>query len=223
MNIGLILAGGTGERLKGYDRPKQYIEVEGKLLVSYCLKAFEECLDIDLICVVASKEWQKQPGDYTYAEPGRSRQHSIYNGLLAVKKYEPTNVIIHDAARPLVTARDISLVINASVGYDGATPALNITDTTYRSIDGKVISEALNRDELFAGQTPECYDYLKYLALHEKMDDIDMANVRGSSEIAVKNGLKIALCKGNPGNFKITTNTDLERFKSIVKVVYSNP
>jgi len=217
MNIGLILAGGTGERIKDYDKPKQFVEVEGKLLISYCLQAFEECPDIDHICIVAPMEWQNQLGDYIYAAPGKSRQHSIYNGLLAIRKYKPTNVIIHDAARPLVATGDISLVIKASRGYDGATPALNITDTTYRSIDGKVIIEALNRDELFAGQTPECYDYSKYLALHGNMSDDDLANVRGSSEIAVRNKLKIALCEGNPGNFKITTNAELEFFINIVK------
>jgi 2-C-methyl-D-erythritol 4-phosphate cytidylyltransferase len=217
LNAGLILAGGKGERLTGYGKPKQFIEINGKPLILYCLRAFEKCADIALVCVVAAEEWRPILGDYVYATPGKSRQHSIYNGLLALKKYSPGRVVIHDAARPSVTAADIEGVVSASIGYDGATPALRVTDTTYQSVDGITIASALNRDTLFAGQTPECYDFEKYLTLHEKLPDSELAAVRGSSEPAVGFGMRIALCKGNPRNFKITTNSDLERFRAIVE------
>lgn len=217
MNAGLILAGGKGERLTGYDKPKQFIEVGGKPVISYCLQTFEQCADIDLICVVIAEEYRGNLGSFLFADPGKSRQHSIYNGLLFLKQYAPDRVVVHDAARPLVTGADISDVITSSLACDGATPALPVTDTTYQSVDGKTITTTLNRDELFAGQTPECYDFKKYLGIHERLSDEELSAVRGSSEIAVGFGMKIALAKGDECNFKITTNADLERFRTIVE------
>lgn len=216
MNAGLILAGGKGQRVISNGTPKQFIEVGGKMVISYCLKTFEECRDIDMICVVAQDQWHTRIGDYIFAEAGVSRQHSIFNGLKALEPYTPRYVVIHDAARPLVTADDISGCIRASAGYDGATPALPVNETVYRSFNGKTIASTLNRDELFIGQTPECYDFGPYLAAHETYADM-LANFRGSSEIAVNAGMKIALAKGSRDNFKITHDADLERFKAIAE------
>ena len=212
MNAGLILAGGTAERLKGYDKPKQFIEVGGKLLISYCLEVFKNSPDIDLICVVVADEWRVILGDYIYAKPGKSRQHSIYSGLIELEQHKPDKVVIHDAARPRVTEGDIKGVIEASIGHDGATPVLPVSDTMYDSIDGRTISRTLDREGIFAGQTPECYDFLKYLEIHKNTSDDGLSKVKGSSEIAVSNNLKIAICKGSPENLKVTTKTDLEFF-----------
>jgi 2-C-methyl-D-erythritol 4-phosphate cytidylyltransferase len=217
MNAGLILAGGKGERLTGYDRPKQFIEVGGKLLIEYCLQAFKQCSAIALICIVAAEEYRQSLGDCICADPGKSRQHSVYSGLKALRMYGPERVVIHDAARPLVTAADIRGVISAAMGFDGAMPALPVTDTIYHSADGKTITATLNRDVLFAGQTPECYDFRKYLEIHERLTDDALAGIRGSSEAAVDKGMRIAIYRGNEGNFKVTGEEDLERFRAIVE------
>jgi 2-C-methyl-D-erythritol 4-phosphate cytidylyltransferase len=218
MNAGLILAGGKGERLTGQGKPKQFIEVGGKALILYCLQAFEQCPDISLVCVVIAEDRRGVlEGDYIYAKPGKSRQHSSYNGLLALKRYSPERVVIHDAARPLVTAEDITALVRAADGFDGATPVLPVTDTIYQSADGKTIGGTLKRDGLFAGQTPECYDFKKYLAAHEEQTDDELLKIRGGSELAVRFGMRIALCEGNPYNFKITINADLERFRETVE------
>lgn len=216
MNVGLILAGGNSERMVGIDTPKQFVEIGGIPLIKYSLQTIERCEDIDLICVVADEKRRSMIGNYIYAEPGISRQHSIYNGLLAVKSYAPKYVVVHDSARPLLTVDDICNGINASRDYDGATPSLPVTETIYRSFNGKTISSTLNRDELLIGQTPECYDFEKYLEAHERCKDM-LAGFRGSSEIAVNAGMKIAIYNGNAGNFKVTTNGDLERFKALVE------
>jgi 2-C-methyl-D-erythritol 4-phosphate cytidylyltransferase len=217
MNAGLILAGGSGTRLLSGDRPKQFLEVGGLPLIEYSLQAFAACDGIGKVCVVVGQEWREELASYVLAEPGVSRQHSIYNGLLALKEYCPALVVVHDAARPLVRPDDIAAVLAAAAGYDGATPALAVTDTTYQSFDGQTIAATLNRDELFAGQTPECYRYSRYLAIHEQMGEAELGAVRGSSEIAVKAGLRIALCPGRAENFKVTTNADLERFREIIE------
>jgi len=124
-------------------------------------------------------------------------------------------VVVHDAARPLVTELDIHNCVKSANGYDGATPVVEIADTVYVSTDGVRISALLSRDELLAGQTPECYGYGKYLAAHQRLSDEEIVSIRGSSEIAFKSGMNVRLYEGNPNNFKITTAVDLEYFKYI--------
>jgi 2-C-methyl-D-erythritol 4-phosphate cytidylyltransferase len=217
LNAAIILAGGKGERLNS-EIPKQFIKICDKAIVNYTLETFENCADIDIICVVIADEYRHfLSGNYTFSKPGKSRQHSIYSGLQALQKHAPKYVIIHDAARPLVTETDIANCVNSAKNYDGATPVLPLTDTIYHSANGKTIEKTLNRDELFAGQTPECYDYKKYLAIHENLSENELLHTRGSSEIAVNHNMQIALCAGNPHNFKITTNADLERFREIIE------
>jgi len=218
LNAGLILAGGIGARVKGYDVPKQFIKVDDKTIISYCLKTFEKCSEIDIICVVSEVKWHSLIGDYLFAEPGITRQHSIYNGLLALKQYSPRYVMIHDAARPLVTVENINEYIKVSAEYDGATPTLPVNETIYYSFNGRTIASTLARDQIFIGQTPECYNFEKYLAAHEQFYEM-LGEFRGSSTIAVNAGMKIARAEGNPGNFKITTNADIERFREIIEKV----
>jgi 2-C-methyl-D-erythritol 4-phosphate cytidylyltransferase len=227
MTAGIILAGGLSERLGELGIPKQFVEICGIPLIMYCLQTFENCTDIDTIVIVAAQERQKQLTDLLneygiykfkiFATPGKTRQHSIYNALLALQSLKPERVAIHDAARPLVSKQDISDCIKFSYGYDGATPTLPLNETVYQSKDAVTISALLNRDELFAGQTPECYNYTKYFEAHKALNDTEIGNIRGSSEIAFKAGMKIRLHKGNPRNFKITTAADLEYFKYLIK------
>lgn len=176
-----------------------------------------------------------------YAPAGKTRQHSIYAGIAVAREvvewYEVPDeiggyirvgvqeetedfkdiVIIHDAARPCVSEQMITDCIEGAMECDGAMPVITVKDTVYQSTDGKTISGLLNRDELFAGQAPEAFKLDPYLAIHDAMSDEEMENVRGSSEIAYKCGMKIKLVKGEEANFKITTKEDLEKFKLLVK------
>jgi 2-C-methyl-D-erythritol 4-phosphate cytidylyltransferase len=227
MKVGIILAGGSSGRLSELKVPKQFVEVGGVPLIMYCLQMFERCANIDALAIVAMEPWQEQIRKWLekygigkfkmFVLPGRTRQHSIYNGMLAVQSLQPEHVIIHDAARPLVTELDIRSCINESEGYDGATPAIPLTETIYQSEDGATITDLLNRDKLLAGQTPECYDYAKYLKAHKTLCNTELVNIRGSSEVAAKAGMKIHLYKGNPQNFKVTTIVDFEYAKYFIK------
>ena len=115
MNTAIILSGGIGTRM-GADRPKQYIEVNGTPIIAYCLKAFLSTARIDAFIIGAAEEWrdyinsfiQKENATtpFYYSEPGETRQYSIYNALKKAKEIGIRNkdvVIIHDAARPLVS------------------------------------------------------------------------------------------------------------------------
>lgn len=225
MNTAIILAGGIGTRL-GTDIPKQYIEVKGKPIISYCLHKFEENPNIDSIIVVAANDWQfylkKQIAKegitkfIGFAEAGSSRQHSIVNGLRVIEDANG-KIIIHDAARPNVTDQTISLCMNGLDEADGVMPVIPVKDTVYYSETGDQISSLLNREKLFAGQTPEAFSLEKYRAIHEGLTEADLGLIRGSSEIAYSNGLKVKLIPGDEHNYKITTVADLEKFRAEIE------
>ena len=223
----LVLSGGDGTRLANIGIQKQYYKISGVPIIIRTLVAFQECIDIETIVIVAQPIWYRQIGLWldkhkifkfsNFASAGHTRQHSIYNGLLKLEQYSIKHVIVHDAVRPFVTVNDIKSCINAAIGYDGATPVLCINDTVYNSKDGRHIDSLLNRDELFAGQTPEIYDYTLYLDANKNYLDKDHSYIHGSSEMAFKSGMSIRLYNGNENNFKITTASDLKYAEYLLK------
>lgn len=230
MNTAIILAGGVGSRM-GVDRPKQFLMVREKPIISYCFDIFQKHSDIDKIVVVVSEEWQGFVEEYAqkfgvtklcgYAPAGKTRQHSIYNGLKCIEQNAPDTdiVIVHDAARPLVSDQIISDCIKGATEFDGAMPVISVKDTVYQSKDGKKIGQLLKRSELFAGQAPESFKFRKYLDIHNEVSDEEIASTAGSSEIAYRHGMEISMVKGSERNLKITTIEDLETFESILKGV----
>lgn len=222
MNYLLLLAGGTGSRMKKATCPKQYLIVKGKPVFLYSLETFEKNELISGIVIVAHKDWHQQLYTWMetsaiskflgFAEAGQSRQGSIYNGLkyLSARADEDDNIIIHDAARPLVSNELISKCLLSLNMYDGVMPVLPAKDTFYQSIDGKHVSSLLPRQELFAGQAPESFNFKKYLALHEKLSAAELNKITGSTEIALRNNLSILMIPGEELNFKVTTDNDMD-------------
>lgn len=224
MNIALILSGGTGTRL-GTDIPKQYIKVGGKAIISYCLEVFAAHQRIDKIQVVADKSWHGFISDRVksdkfkgFSSPGENRQMSIYNGLTDIMKYaeEDDHVIIHDAARPLVSADIITSCLEAAHEHDGSLPVLPMKDTVYFSENGSTVSGLLDRNKIFAGQAPEAFILGKYYEANKALLPEKILNINGSAEPAIIAGMDIAMIRGDENNFKITTPADLERFMEMV-------
>lgn len=223
MNIALILSGGTGLRL-GTDIPKQYLEVNGKTVISYCLEVFENCPDISAVQIVAQEEWQEliKKSNLTkckgFSAPGENRQLSILNGLKDIRQYAEKDdiVIIHDAARPLVSRQLIENVIEAAKVHDGAIPVLPMKDTVYFSEDGRKITSLLERKSVVAGQAPEAFKLEAYYEANRKLLPDKILEINGSTEPAILAGLDIAMIHGDESNFKITTRDDLLRFEEMI-------
>lgn len=228
MNIAIILSGGVGSRM-GLDIPKQYVVVNGQPIISYCLQTFLSNKHTDAIVVGVADEWKEYVMEQMeklhpvkpvfYAEPGETRQYSIFNALKVVKEQgytEDSIVIIHDAARPLVSDELINRCYEACGRADGSMPVIAVKDTTYYSEDGKSITSLLDRSKLWAGQAPEAFVFGKYLQIHESMSHEELLKINGSTEIAFKQGLKVEMVEGDPMNFKITTPEDLSNFESII-------
>lgn len=228
MNIAIILSGGVGSRM-GLNIPKQYVVVNGQPIISYCLQTFLCNEHTDAIVIGVADEWKEYIMEQMeklhpakpvfYAAPGETRQYSIFNALRVVKDQgysDDSFVIIHDAARPLVSDELINRCYEACDRADGSMPVIAVKDTTYYSEDGKSITSLLDRSKLWAGQAPEAFVFGKYLQIHESMSHEELLKINGSTEIAFKQGLKVEMVEGDPMNFKITTPEDLSNFESII-------
>lgn len=232
MNIAIILSGGRGCRLKS-DIPKQYIEVSGKCIISYSLISLFEASDIDKLVIVSEEEYrelikaeiEKNCSQFIdkfagFANPGVTRQMSIYNALLfardVIKAKDSDLLFIHDAARPNLSLQMISEYINAIKNHDGLIPVLPMKDTIYLGENGSIMG-LLDRNKLFAGQAPELFLFEKYMKANEALMPDKILKINGTTEVAVLAGLDVAMVPGNELNFKITTKEDLERFKLMVE------
>lgn len=236
MNIALILSGGTGTRL-GADIPKQYIKVEGRTILSFCLETLFCHEQVDAVQIVADSSWQKEILEeirklqqqnilsddmakkfYGFSIPGQNRQLSIFHGLTDILSYasEEDKVLIHDAARPCLSEKMISECFIAIEGHDGVLPVLPMKDTVYFSEEGKKIDSLLNRSQIFAGQAPEVFHLGRYYKANVALLPEKILSINGSTEPAILAGMDIVMISGDEGNFKITTKADLERFQTIL-------
>ena len=154
-----------------------------------------------------------------FSQPGEIRQLTIFNALQMLQQKglaDDAVVVIHDAARPLVSKELIGRCIEGCADADGTMPCVPVKDTLYQSKDHQTIDSLLKRSEIVAGQAPEAFRFGKYFDIHNRMSYEDILQVSGSTEIAYKMGLNVRLVKGEEINFKITTQEDLENFKHIL-------
>lgn len=228
-NIAIILAGGVGSRM-GTSIPKQYMEVCGSPVIEYCLKTLLRHPDIDMAVIGVSDDWLNFVKDCVgrvesrvpvfFAKPGETRQGSILNALQAAKDHGTDNndiVLIHDAARPLLTPKLVSDCLEACEDAEAVLPVIPVKDTTYLSFDGRHIDSLLERKTLWNGQAPEAFRFGSYYDANMKLSEDELLRITGSTEVSYRAGLKCVLIPGDPKNFKITTKEDLSHFETIVK------
>lgn len=207
----IIVAGGSGVRMKSAV-PKQFIELKGKPVLMRTMERFAESLpDVKLIIVLGKQlhaDWKtlcaqhKFTIEHELTDGGETRYHSVKNGLSLVP--DACLVGIHDAARPLVSAKTILETYQMAEKWGNATPSIPVTDSL-RSVRGKE-NTAVDRDHYCIVQTPQCFhsDLIKKAFLKSyKPEFTDDASVLEAF------GEKINLIEGNRENIKITTPQDL--------------
>lgn len=205
----LIVAGGTGERF-GSARPKQYLPLLGKPVLCWSLEVFQQHPLISDVLVVINplhtELLQHAAPQAKFVIGGSSRQDSVRLGLAALKSSPPDFVLIHDAARPLISADTITALCEAAISGTSAIPAIAVTDTVRRKENNMTRTE--NREGLYTVQTPQAFSYNLVTSLHEKYID---AAFTDDAALCEAEGYPVQLVTGQPDNIKITHAGDIAR------------
>ena len=199
--VGIVPAGGSGERL-GADRPKAFVVCAGRPLIDWSLEVLEAVCD--RVVVAAPPDWLRDG----WVEGGPSRSQSVGNALAAAP--DARTVVVHDAARPLVTRELVEECVGALLGVDGAIAAAPVTDTVKEAYPDGTVLRTLDRSRLWAVQTPQVFR-AEALRRALDVDDETLAAATDDASLVEAAGGTIRLVEAPPGNFKVTTEGDLAR------------
>ena len=206
------MAAGSSSRM-GMAVPKQFHPLGGIPLAIHPALAFREAFpDIELVYAIASgtaQIWETlltkhlPEGNWRLCMGGKSRYESVRNGLRSIRD-ENSMVAVHDGARPFIKAEDIQLAFQHAFENGNAVFAVPVKDSLRQvNVDGT--SHFLDRNLIYAVQTPQVFFCKDMLGAYEQEDDLRFTDDATVMEIA---GHKIFLCKGDYNNLKITTPED---------------
>lgn len=219
----IIAAAGGGKRM-GARENKIFIPIKGVSVIERTVRTFLSHPLVEGVVVVGSKNELVKIN--TYLDPikksdkvlvciagGAERQHSVRLGLEWLEKENPKKILVHDGARPLVSPKLISAIIDGLEKENAVVPGVPIHDTVRRWDKNK--SNVVSREGLFRTQTPQGFDYKLLLQAHQKAykegsqgtDDAQLVEMLGES---------VLLVMGEETNLKLTTKADLRIMESLI-------
>jgi 2-C-methyl-D-erythritol 4-phosphate cytidylyltransferase len=211
----LLVAAGAGKRL-GEERPKAFVKLGELPLLAEPLRRLDESDWVDAIVVAVPDDWE-EPAILLAEElsaskvvaavrGGASRAESVRAALAEVPE-DALVVLVHDAARPLVTEDVLERVLAPlSEGWDGVVPGLPIVDTV-KTVSSEAVTGTLSREKLIAVQTPQAFVAAKLREAYAG----DLAGATDCSSLVEARGGRIKWVKGDPRLLKVTTKADLEQ------------
>ena len=216
----IIAAGGRGSRL-GAGQPKQLLELAGRPILQRSVEAFTRSAAIDQVIVAVPPEVIAHPPSYlvndgvrvVLVEGGERRQDSVARAFARIDTRSDV-VVIHDAARPLVSEDLIQRTIAAAVQHGAAIAAVPARDTVKRADAERMIAATLAREEIFLAQTPQAFrtDVLRAALARSSRDTV----ATDEAMLAEQAGHRVRLVDGDPRNLKITTPDDLAMAESLL-------
>jgi 2-C-methyl-D-erythritol 4-phosphate cytidylyltransferase len=203
--VALLVAGGRGERLGGAGPhpPKALTPCAGRPLYEWSLGALRSA-GLDAI-VMALPEGVEAPGGVIGVQGGEQRSHSVRNALAAAPDADV--VIVHDAARPLVTEQIVRDCIAGLDGVDAAIAAAPLADTV-KEAEGDRVVATLDRSRLWAVQTPQVFRRDVLERVLSQPDEVLAAATDDASLVEAAGG-SVRLIPAPRTNFKVTVPEDL--------------
>ncbi len=202
------------------DTPKQYLSLFGKSVLRRAIEAFLGCEGLQSLRVIIDLKDADSYHDavhgldlHPFITGGKSRKESVYNGLQASDNVKPEEIIlIHDAARPFTSTDEILQVVQATAKHKAATLVTPIADTL---INHKTATRP-DRDDLYALQTPQGFEYGIIKAAHENAAP-DALHTDDSALVG-----KVEYIHGSRQNFKITTPEDWRMAETLIQAEYAD-
>jgi 2-C-methyl-D-erythritol 4-phosphate cytidylyltransferase len=210
MAVALIVAAGRGERL-GSDRPKALVSLAGKPMLEWSVCALRAVASVERIVVaLPASELGAAPSGTVAVAGGEVRSASVRLALRAAGDGDP--VIVHDAARPLATPSSFERALDElrASGADAVIAATPVSDTIKEiGEDGRTVSRTLDRDRLWAVQTPQVFRRSALeRALSEASDEL-LAEATDDAWLVERAGGRVRVLDAGPENLKVTSRTDL--------------
>lgn len=222
-NIAIIMAAGKGKRF-GHNLPKQYLKFKGREIIAWAIDNFEKSKIIDGIVIVVQRQFiefikKRIVKKYNLKkiidiiEGGKERYNSVYNAISFLKKYNPQNILIHDAARPFFDNRLIKKIIKELKKYPAVIPVKKI-NFTIKKVNGDFILTTIDRENLRTSHTPQGFRYREIFKIYNEKN---IKKYRPTDEAVLfeKKGEKVRIIEDKGINIKITTKEDLKLLKKI--------
>ena len=212
MNYAIVTAAGKGTRFG--DRKTLHL-LNGKPLLSWSLRVFEEAPEITEVVVTfapdgSEEEYKRICTDENYKKPrfvagGDTRYDSVRNAFFSIKDQKGI-ILIHDAARPLLSRELLLRVLAATEKHGAALPVLPITETV-KEIEGEQIVRTLGREKLFVAQTPQGFRIELLASAYAKIKETSITDEAMLVEMA---GYGVHVVAGDHRNLKITERSDIK-------------
>ena len=232
-NIAIILSGGVGKRMN-LDIPKQYMKIEGKPLLYYTIKAFQESFIDDIVLVCGKDDIDNCKDDYitrfgfnkikAVVAGGKERYNSVINGLKAVSCQPDDNIYIHDGARPFVSKDILDRIRRCLEKEDACIVGVAVKDTIKIVDDNGYVIDTPKRDSLQMIQTPQAFKYDLIKGAYNKLEDLESkgsaADLKITDDAMVVehfSGHKVKIVAGEYENIKITSPEDIITAKEIIR------
>lgn len=225
MNVGIVVAAGRGDRMGG-KVDKAFLSLGPRPVVAYSLQAFEDCDDIEYVVLVVRRDRIDQARGmvqmFGFSKVGRviaggaKRQVSVQHGLVEVPP-ETTVVAVHDGARPCVTPAIISDTVKTARRYGSGIAAVKITDTVKYVNRGHKVSKTVDRDKLWAVQTPQTF---KLDLLQQAFEAVKKKNKTVTDEASAVEMIAddVRLVPSALSNIKVTTVDDMLLAAALLKL-----
>jgi 2-C-methyl-D-erythritol 4-phosphate cytidylyltransferase len=203
MAVALLVAAGSGERL-GASRPKAFVVLAGRPMLEWSLAALRAA-GIEEVVVALPAGHDTGRDDVITVAGGATRSASVRAALAAAP---PGDVVVHDAARPLVTPEHFRAALAALEDADCAIAAAPVTDTVKEAGPDRLVTATLDRSRLWAIQTPQAF---RRAALERALDvgDDVLARATDDAWLVERTGGSVRIVESTPANFKVTTPHDL--------------
>ena len=232
MVTAIILAGGTGVRMRTQGMPKQFLPLYGKPIICYTLEVFEQCDEVDQVIIPCNKDWishmSKLVKKYNLQKvkkiiPGGSdRQSSILNGLNILENVEEEDlVLIHDGVRPLVKEETILENIRTAREHGNAmTVKQNIETVVVTEKESVGFSDFKNRDNTFTLTSPQTFRAKELMEAYKELEKEENTEVPilDASLLFAHLGKPVYLVKESGLNLKITTPEDFYYLRAYLEL-----
>ena len=220
----LIVAGGLGLRMHS-SLPKQFMPLSGKEIFVRSVEVFHGSAFVDFIVLVVHKDWLGQArkilekrgmDSVSVVSGGETRQESVQNGLLFCETIKPDIVMIHDAARPFFSKKQIPEILRLVTPGTGVVVTEKTTDTVYL-VEDEVVIDVPNRSNLRRAETPQTFKFQEILQAHRKAVTDGIHSSTDDAQLFVGFGGRVLTVDSIVPNPKITTPLDFEMAELMIE------